>query len=111
MAFGSVAVGQKGRIVLPANVRKAAHLSEGEQVIAHADGEGRIIVETVAAIRAKIWADAPEPTGLDATEYTREIRNVDNRLAEEADARRSQFRDEAAVEEAGEALLRTLGKR
>ena len=34
-------VGAKGRVVLPAAVRRAANIEQGDQVVARPEGEGR----------------------------------------------------------------------
>ena len=34
-------VGAKGRVVLPAAVRRAAHIEQGDQVVARSEGAGR----------------------------------------------------------------------
>ncbi len=103
-------VGLKGRVMLPAAVRRAAHLEEGDEVVARPDGEGRIVIETVASIRARVWAAAPEPTGLDVTADVRDLRNDDRQLADHNAARHSATlgseHDSAA---AGASLLSHLG--
>ena len=58
-----ISVGPKGRVVLPVAVRRAAGIEEGQDLVAHADGEGRIVLETVAALNARIWAAIPASTG------------------------------------------------
>ncbi len=81
-------IGPKGRVVLPAAVRRAAHVEVGRDVVARPDGDGRFVIESVEAIRRRVWAAAPVPTGLDATEDVRALREDDNRVADENWARR-----------------------
>ncbi len=58
-------VGGKGRVVVPAAVRRAAGIDQGAEVVARADGQGRMVIETVESIKARVLASAPEPSGLD----------------------------------------------
>ncbi len=106
----SFRVGLKGRVVLPAAVRRAAHLEEGAEVIARPDGEGRVVIETVASIRERIWNAAPEPTGVDTAADVRELRDEDESLSTANMARQARAlgseEDSAA---AGAALLAHLG--
>jgi AbrB family looped-hinge helix DNA binding protein len=50
-------IGAKGRIVLPAALRAEAHLQEGDELIAFAEGN-RITLETRADIKARLRAQA-----------------------------------------------------
>lgn len=49
-----VHVGGKGRIVIPASVRTAAEVSEGEVLFVRADAPGRVVLETREAIKARL---------------------------------------------------------
>lgn len=103
-------VGAKGRVVLPAAVRRAAHLDEGAEVVARPDGEGRVVIETVESIRARVWAASPQSAGHDMTADVRAMRDEDNRVSDEASARRAGelgSKDDSAAAEA--ALLAHLG--
>jgi bifunctional DNA-binding transcriptional regulator/antitoxin component of YhaV-PrlF toxin-antitoxin module len=102
-------IGAKGRTVLPADVRKAAGFAEGTEVIAHAEGRGRVVVETPDAIRDRIWAASPPQTGIDATQDIRAARDEDSRLSDQAAAHRSAERNTADSDASGEALLKHLG--
>lgn len=53
----SVRIGAKGRVVLPAALRAQTGASEGDELIASAEG-GRIILETSGAIKARLRAAA-----------------------------------------------------
>lgn len=100
----------KGRVVLPAAVRRAAHLEEGAQVVARADGEGRVVIETIASVRERIWNAAPRPTGVDTVVDVRELRDADETLSASNMAR--QARDLGSEQDsaaAGAALLTHLG--
>lgn len=108
----SFQLGAKGRAVLPAAVRRAAHIPEGAIVIAHSEGVGRIVIETTDAIRARVWRAAPESTGVDATVNVRAMRDEDVRRSDEAADRRSAAAagtTDAASDEAGARLLAHLG--
>ncbi len=101
-------LGPKGRIVLPVAVRRAARIPDGAEVVAHADGEGRIVVETIDAIRQRVWGGAPAPAGLDATADVRRMREEDAKIADAAAAVRSQA-GKSANSNSGAALLAHLG--
>jgi bifunctional DNA-binding transcriptional regulator/antitoxin component of YhaV-PrlF toxin-antitoxin module len=47
----SFLVGAGGRVVLPAAVRRAAHIEEGAEVVARLIGEGQLLIETKDAVR------------------------------------------------------------
>jgi len=103
-------VGAKGRVVLPAAVRRAAHVEEGAEVGARPDGEGRVVIETVASVRERIWNAAPQPTGADTVADLRELRDADQALSEANMARQARelgSEQDSAV--AGAALLAHLG--
>ena len=103
-------VGQKGRVMLPAAVRRAAHLDDGAEVVARPDGEGRIIIESVEAIRARLWAAAPEPSGLDLTRDVRELRQQDQVVVASNAARQvDTLSSQSDSDKAGQALLTFLG--
>jgi AbrB family looped-hinge helix DNA binding protein len=53
----SVRIGAKGRVVLPAALRAETHLNEGDEVIVTA-ADGRIVMETPDAIKARLRAAA-----------------------------------------------------
>ena len=80
VASSALHVGVKGRVVLPAAVRRAAHLEEGAEVVARPDGEGRVVIETIASVRERIWNAAPQPTGADTVADVRELRDADELL-------------------------------
>ena len=114
LALGAVSssfrVGQKGRVMLPAAVRRAAHLEDGAEVVARSDGEGRIIIESVDSIRVRLWAAAPASDGLDVAQDVREMRQQDQAVVEANAARQlATLGSEADSEAAGRALLNVLG--
>lgn len=82
-------VGEKGRVVLPAAVRRAAGIAEGAEVVARTDGEGRMVIETVESIKRRVWGFAPEPSGADPEEDVRRMRQEDVARSDEAADRRS----------------------
>ncbi len=53
----SVRIGAKGRVVLPAALRAETHLNVGDEVIVTA-ADGRIVMETPDAIKARLRAAA-----------------------------------------------------
>lgn len=104
-------IGPKGRSVLPVAVRRAAHLEEGTEVVAIALGEGRVLLETVDAVRQRVWAGAPdaEVGGPEATDDVRRMRREDVVVSDAAAARRSAPRTSDRAENRGAALLAKLG--
>jgi AbrB family looped-hinge helix DNA binding protein len=110
VASAAFHVGAKGRVVLPAAVRRAAHLEEGAEVVARPDGEGRVVIETVASVRERIWNAAPQPTGVDTIADVRELRDADEALSAANMARQArELGSEQDSAAAGTALLTHLG--
>ena len=106
----SFRVGAKGRVVLPAAVRRAAHVDEGDEVVARPDGEGRVVIETVDSIRARVWAAAPEASGLDTEADVRSMRDQDRQLEQRRAAKSAAgFGTEQESAAAAAALLAHLG--
>ncbi len=103
-------LGAQGRFVLPVAVRRAANLSEGVAMVARAEGEGRIVIETREAITKRVWASAPTPTGLDTIADVRQMRNEDNKISEVNFTRRSQAASEEVADGVGALLLKRLGR-
>ncbi len=79
-------------------------------MVARAEGEGRIVIETREAITKRVWASVPTPTGLDTIADVRQMRNEDNEISESNFIRRSQGASQETVEEAGALLLKRLGR-
>ena len=95
--------------MLPAAVRRAAQIDEGAEVIARPDGRGRVVIETVESIRARVWAGAPERGDRDMTADVRALRDEDIRVSAQALARRtSELGSPAESAAAGAALLANL---
>jgi bifunctional DNA-binding transcriptional regulator/antitoxin component of YhaV-PrlF toxin-antitoxin module len=103
-------LGAQGRFVLPVAVRRAANLSEGATLVARAEGEGRIVIETREAITKRVWANAPTPMGLNTIADVRAMRNEDNEISQTNYTRRSKVTSEKATDEAGAILLKRLGR-
>jgi bifunctional DNA-binding transcriptional regulator/antitoxin component of YhaV-PrlF toxin-antitoxin module len=101
-------LGAKGRVVLPAAIREAAHLADDEVLLARVDGDGRVILETAAAVRQRIWDAAPVPSGLDTIADVRAMRDDDARLSDEHAVARNAAGNEDS-EAVGAALLAHLG--
>ena len=102
-------LGEKGRLVLPIAVRRAAQIADGADLVARAEGEGRVVIETRDAISLRVWANAPTPTGVNTVELVREMRNEDNEISEENLVRRGKKSSSKKTEEAGALLLKSLG--
>lgn len=109
-------IGPKGRSVLPVAVRRASGLEEGSEVVATSLGKGRVLLETVEAVRERVWAGAPDPdASVDSVADVRRMRREDIAISDEAAARRSvagsSTPDESSStpDENGAALLSRLG--
>ena len=103
-------LGPKGRVVLPAAVRRAAGIPDGAQVIAQAIGPGRIVIETIDAVRNRMWSASSDSAGVDSTTDIRALREEDINTADRAARARSRFEDDTAESDAvGLSLLAHLG--
>ena len=103
-------VGAKGRVVLPAALRRAAHIVEGAELVARLIGEGQVLLETKDAVRARVWGAAPQPTNLDVTADVRAMRDEDIALeGRNAERREAGTGSEADSDAVGAALLAKLG--
>jgi AbrB family looped-hinge helix DNA binding protein len=60
-----ITIGPKGRFVLPAKLRTALGVTEGDSLIATLKGDS-VVLETRNQIREQIWAGAPKQGHLDA---------------------------------------------
>lgn len=99
--------------MLSAALRRAALIGDQALLVAHAEGEGRIVIETTDAIRARVWgAAAPAdaaPTA-DAIADVRQMRREDIALSDrQADERSLPAGAPTGSTEAGAALLARLG--
>jgi bifunctional DNA-binding transcriptional regulator/antitoxin component of YhaV-PrlF toxin-antitoxin module len=108
-ASASFNLGPKGRFVLPVAIRRAARVPDGATLVAHAEGEGRIVIETRAAISARVWASAPVPIGVDSVADIRELRDEDVRISDTAAQRRLRLAGNDQDDLVGVALLKRLG--
>lgn len=102
-------LGAKGRAVIPVAVRREAEVELGQILIARAEGLGRIVLETPAAVQARVWAAAPvdgEPQ--DSVRDVRALRDEDNRIGEQAARLRQGAVAVDSQDDLGEALLRAL---
>ena len=98
-------VGPKNRVVLPAPLRDAVGITVGSELVGHVDELGRLVLETPASVRARVWDAAPGGEG-DSMAETAAARSADREIALEAASRRvAAPYDEAA----GERLLAELG--
>ncbi len=102
-------LGNQGRFVLPIAVRRAAHIEDGATMVARADGNGRVVIETREAISLRVWAGAPTPTGAQTVDLVRNMRTEDNETTETNFARRTQNSSNDSGGSAGALLLRHLG--
>ena len=108
--MATVRIGEKGRAVLPIEVRRAAGIEPTDELIATAEGPGRIVLQTRRGIEQGVWASA-RPTGMDPSDDVRALRQEDRAIAD-ANFARQALETEAGDEEArriGEELLAQLG--
>ena len=70
-------VAPNGRTSIPVGVRKEAGIVGESELVAHADGPGRIVIETRESIREQIWAMFPENIEVDAVTAVRQARDAD----------------------------------
>ncbi|MGH2728092.1 MAG: AbrB/MazE/SpoVT family DNA-binding domain-containing protein [Actinomycetota bacterium] len=84
-----VRVGNKGRIVLPAQLRAAISVAEGDELIARAEGRGRLVIETRTAIKERLHRQAAAARAKPGVvERLRSDRRADARLDEAKRAKR-----------------------
>ena len=108
MSVSQVKVDSRGRVSLPAELRRAAGFDEGSEIVAVAYGPGRVLLETQEAVTEAVWAAAPGAE-TDAVADVRQMREQDVALSDANAERRSEVEvDEAASRKRGEALLREL---
>jgi bifunctional DNA-binding transcriptional regulator/antitoxin component of YhaV-PrlF toxin-antitoxin module len=104
-----VQVDSRGRVNLPADLRRAAGIEEGSEIVAVSYGPGRVLLETQQAVTEAVWAAAPDPD-TDSVADVRRMRDEDVAISEaDAELRRQVDVDEKTSRERGEALLRELG--
>jgi AbrB family looped-hinge helix DNA binding protein len=79
MITSSATVGPRGRLVIPAEVRRDAGIEEGQVVVLMPEGHGRVTVTTREAIEQEVWAAASqESRHADAALDVRAFRDADN---------------------------------
>jgi len=75
-----IEVGQKGRALLPAGLRRATGIGVGTELVAQVIGEGEILLATKQAVLRRIQGGAPQHEG--AVEVLEEVRGGESsRLA------------------------------
>ena len=103
-------VGAKGRVVLPSAVRRAASIDEGAEVVARFVGPGQLLIETRAAVRARVWQAAPGAGELDVIADVRFMRSEDIEIVRRnTELQEKHLGSEADSAAAGERLLKHLG--
>lgn len=103
--FVTLRVGPKNRVVIPARLREEAGVTVGSELVAHVDSMGRLVLETAASARSRVWAAAPLGEG-DSMAELRAARALDREIEEASAVRRGQApRDSSA----GDRLLAELG--
>ncbi len=98
----------EGRSVLPVTVRRAAGVPEGATIVVDAEGEGRLVLKTPDAVRARVWAGAPVPANCDLSADVRSLREQDTAIADAASAVRSASSSGNGSDAVGAALLARL---
>ncbi len=81
-SISMITVGNKGRVVVPKSIRDEVGLEEGVRVSAFVDELGRIILETPAAVKARIRRRAEKTADLpgSAVDQLLQERRQDNSL-------------------------------
>jgi bifunctional DNA-binding transcriptional regulator/antitoxin component of YhaV-PrlF toxin-antitoxin module len=105
-----VRIGEKGRTVLPVEVRRAAAIGPTDELMATVEGPGRIVLQTRRVIEQGVW-EAARPTGLDAIADVRELRREDRAIADANFTRQAQVTDDddEMARRTGDELLAQLG--
>jgi bifunctional DNA-binding transcriptional regulator/antitoxin component of YhaV-PrlF toxin-antitoxin module len=92
-------IGAQGRVVLPAELRAVLGFVEGSAVVAHIEGEGRLVIESPEAIQRALlqeWSEVAGEVSL-VDELRAERRAAAAREAEQLQADRAeQVRDNSA---------------
>lgn len=101
----SLRVGPKSRVVIPAALRLAAGISEGDELVGYLDSSGRLVLETAASARSRVWGGAPDDSG-DSVQQVRAQRIEDVATEESNTQRRSTSAHDGS---AGRRLLDELG--
>jgi AbrB family looped-hinge helix DNA binding protein len=84
-------IGAQGRVVLPAGLRRALGFVEGGTVVAHVEGEGRLVIESPEAIQRALlqeWSGVGGEIGL-VDDLRAERRAAAAREAEQVEADRA----------------------
>lgn len=89
----TLSVGDKGRVVLPAALRREAGVQVGDELIARAVGPHQILIETREAVAARLRARFRDAGG---TDDLRQARAADRAVEDLASARRSGASRDAA---------------
>jgi bifunctional DNA-binding transcriptional regulator/antitoxin component of YhaV-PrlF toxin-antitoxin module len=109
MASSTVKVDSRGRVSLPADLRRAAGFDEGAEIVAVSYGPGRVLLETQQAVTAAVWAAAPD-VDTDSVADVRQMRDRDVAISDtNAESRRQVDVDDETSRRRGEALLSELG--
>jgi bifunctional DNA-binding transcriptional regulator/antitoxin component of YhaV-PrlF toxin-antitoxin module len=82
----TLSVGEKGRVVLPAALRKEAGVQVGDELVARVVGPHQILVETKEAVAARLRARFRDAGG---TDDLRRARAADRAIEELTSVRRS----------------------
>lgn len=78
MAYASTLhISPKGRNTIPAEVRAEAGIEGEVEAVVMVEGPGRIVIETPAAVSARVWDAAPESVGARSGEDIRAARDED----------------------------------
>jgi bifunctional DNA-binding transcriptional regulator/antitoxin component of YhaV-PrlF toxin-antitoxin module len=105
----TLSVGEKGRVVLPAALRREAGVQVGDELVARAVGPHQILVETREAVAARLRARFRDAGG---TDDLRRARSADRAVEELTSVQRSvvsrDARDLAAEEHRAAEILDAL---
>jgi bifunctional DNA-binding transcriptional regulator/antitoxin component of YhaV-PrlF toxin-antitoxin module len=108
----SLHISPKGRTTIPATARKLADIKGAVDTVLTVDGPGRIVIETAEALSQRVWAAAPDSSGLDTLADVRAMRDDDTMISNaQFDARleSADTADGKGVDHIGAALLAEFG--
>ncbi|MGI9186356.1 MAG: AbrB/MazE/SpoVT family DNA-binding domain-containing protein [Gaiellales bacterium] len=107
MAYYRLTVGDRGRIVLPAAMRRACGIDQGHELIAAVDDAGRISIDTRGALLDKLRNARTQLNDASGVDSLREWRETSD--AERFHRLEHPTIDPEGADERGRQLLQRLG--
>ena len=107
VTYYRLTVGDRGRIVLPAAMRRACGIDKGHELIAAVDGDGRISIDTRGALLEKLRTARLRLNDTSGVDDLREWRGTSD--AERFHRLEHPTMDPEGADERGRQLLQRLG--